>query len=150
MVTLACLIHYFSSKTCTFLNRLLAWYKTVFLVVVFAAGIAYGRKHGSQWDDKTQPPRRGSWEGLSAMVFVLYSYQGWENANYVAGEIGTRQGRTSTQTLRIGAFLAVGLIWLLYVLVTVAYYELFDYAIITEQQMDLSFALEFAPKVSYL
>ena len=136
VVTLVCLIHYFSSKAGLFLNKLLAWYKTLLLFVVFIAGMAYSRKHGSKWNDKSNPDKPNNIESLSAMVLIFYTYQGWENANYVgtlstrkgianslqvAGEIRALKNRSGTRTLKAGAFLAVGVVWLLYVLVTVAY-----------------------------
>ncbi|KAF2730347.1 hypothetical protein EJ04DRAFT_567848 [Polyplosphaeria fusca] len=147
VVTLVCIIHYSSSRAGLFLNKTLFWYKIVLLFVVFVAGISYSDKHGSQWHDRTAPERGSSMDGLAAMVLIFYSYQGWENANYVAGEIRALEGRTPARTLKIGAFLAVGIVWFLYVTVTVAYYRVLDYATITGNYSDLGVALHFAPKV---
>lgn len=118
VVTLVCLIHWFSSRAGLFLNKLVAWYKTILLVVVFIAGMVYSGKHGSKWQD---PVEKGSAsDGMAGMVLIFYSYQGWENANYVAGEIRAFEGRTSRRVLNIGALLGVTTVWILYVLVTVA------------------------------
>lgn len=150
VITLVCFIHGYSSKAGLFLNKLLAWYKVILLIVVFAAGMRYSDKHGSQWKDDTIPSNGSSMDGLAAMVLIFYTYQGWENANYVAGEIRALEGRTPFRTLKVGAFLAVGVVWILYVLVAVAYYRVLDYATITGTQSDLGVALYFAPKVRYL
>ncbi|KAF2474440.1 uncharacterized protein BDR25DRAFT_122014 [Lindgomyces ingoldianus] len=146
-VSLVCLIHYSSSKAGLFLNKALAWYKVILLFVVFVAGMAYSHKHGSQLHDKTAPARGSSLDAMSAMISVFYTYQGWENANYVAGEIRALEGRTPTRRLKIGAFLAVGVVWILYILVSLAYYKVLDYKTITGGQSDLGAALYFAPKV---
>lgn len=82
-VSVVCLLHYSSSKAGLFLNKLLAWYKVILLVVVFSAGITYAHKNGSKWHDDTIPPRGSSLDAMGAMVSVFYTYQGWENANYV-------------------------------------------------------------------
>ncbi|KAF2111931.1 amino acid permease-domain-containing protein [Lophiotrema nucula] len=147
VVTLVCIIHGHSSKAGLFLNKLLAWYKVVLLIVVFVAGMRYSDTHGSQWNDETIPANGSSMDGLAAMVLIFYTYQGWENANYVAGEIRALEGRTPARTLKFGAFFAVGVVWILYVLVAVAYYKVLDYATITGTQSDLGVALYFAPKV---
>ena len=76
----------------------------------------------------------------------------------VAGEI-----RAPTRTLKIGAFLAVGLVTILYILVTLAYvsalqpsllsdtkvsqYLACDYETITSTESDLGVAILFAPRV---
>lgn len=74
VVTLVCLIHWFSGRAGLFLNKLVAWYKTILLIVVFVAGMVYSGKHGSQWHD---PVDRGSaTDGMAGMVLIFYSYQG--------------------------------------------------------------------------
>lgn len=51
-----------------------------------------------------------------ALLQVLYSYSGWENANYVLTEV-----RDAPRTLRKAAPLAAAAITLLYVLANIAY-----------------------------
>lgn len=81
VVTLVCLIHWHSSRAGLFLNKLVAWYKTILLLVIFIAGMVYsGKKNNSQWNDSGD---RGTTDGMAGMVLIFYSYQGWENANYV-------------------------------------------------------------------
>ena len=84
VLSAVCLLHYFSNKFGLFLNKLFALFKTVLLFTVFVAGVKAARKEGSGFDDFTQSHgMRNPADGLAAMVLIFYSYQGWENANYV-------------------------------------------------------------------
>ncbi|KAF1839684.1 hypothetical protein BDW02DRAFT_463319, partial [Decorospora gaudefroyi] len=144
VVTFICLIHWFSSRAGLFLNKLVAWYKIFLLLAMFIAGMVYTKKNGSQWQDTGD---RGASDGMAGMVLIFYSYQGWENANYVAGEIRASQGRTSKKTLNVGAILGVSTVWILYILVTVASYNVLDYDTLTGPNNDLVTATRFAPRV---
>ncbi|KAF2129907.1 hypothetical protein P153DRAFT_315302 [Dothidotthia symphoricarpi CBS 119687] len=145
VVTLVCLIHWHSSRAGLFLNKLVAWYKIILLLIVFIAGMVYSGKEGnSHWNDSAD---RGTTDGMTGMVLIFYSYQGWENANYVAGEIRALEGRTPKRTLNIGAFLGVITVWMLYVMVNVALYRVLDYETLTGPNSDLAVALQFAPRV---
>jgi amino acid transporter len=53
----------------------------------------------------------------SALLNIIYSYKGWENANYVLSEI-----KNPKRTLKVAAPLAVGGVTVLYVLANVAYF----------------------------
>ncbi|KAL6707409.1 hypothetical protein ACN47E_004188 [Coniothyrium glycines] len=145
VITLVCGIHWFSSRSGLFLNKLVAWYKTILLIVVFACGMKYADVHGSEWTDSVD--RGGVKDGMAGMVLIFYSYQGWENANYVAGEIRAFDGTASKRILNIGAFLGVGTVWILYVLVTLALYNVLDYDTLTGPNSDLTAALKFGPRV---
>ncbi|KIV95112.1 hypothetical protein PV10_02802 [Exophiala mesophila] len=59
----------------------------------------------------------GAYEYCTAILRIVYSYKGWENANYVLGEI-----RNPTRTLKVAAPLAIGGVTILYVLANVAYF----------------------------
>ncbi|ROW03719.1 hypothetical protein VMCG_05336 [Cytospora schulzeri] len=59
----------------------------------------------------------GAYGYATALLRVVYSYKGWENANYVAGELKDPQ-----RTLAVAAPLAVGSVTILYVLANVAYF----------------------------
>jgi amino acid transporter len=92
-----CLLHYFSSQLGLFLNKLLALYKALLLFSIFIAGMIASGKEGSGAHDWTTkyPPGHGNRgiSSLAALVLVLYSYTGWENANYVSTLIvSTRSG----------------------------------------------------------
>ncbi len=59
----------------------------------------------------------GAYAYSNALLNIVYSYKGWENANYVLSEI-----RDPRRTLTIAAPLAVGGVTILYVLANVAYF----------------------------
>lgn len=59
----------------------------------------------------------GAYAYANALLNVVYSYKGWENANYVLGEI-----KNPRRTLAVAAPLAVGGVTILYVLANVAYF----------------------------
>jgi amino acid transporter len=59
----------------------------------------------------------GAYAYCSALLRIIYSYKGWENANYVVGEL-----KHPRKTLAIAAPLAVGGVTILYVLANVAYF----------------------------
>lgn len=59
----------------------------------------------------------GAYAYATALLNVVYSYKGWENANYVMSEL-----KHPRKTLAIAAPLAVGGVTILYVLVNVAYF----------------------------
>jgi amino acid transporter len=73
------------------------------------------------------------------MIYILYSYQGWENANYVGGEI-----KVDKPDLQLGGYLAVIVTTILYVLATVGYYEACSFDTITSQNSDLGMGQYFA------
>lgn len=53
----------------------------------------------------------------NALLNIIYSYKGWENANYVIGEL-----KHPRKTLSVAAPLAIGGVTILYVLANVAYF----------------------------
>ncbi|KAK3374170.1 high-affinity methionine permease [Lasiosphaeria ovina] len=59
----------------------------------------------------------GAYAYATAMLQVVYSYKGWENANYVLGEL-----KNPRRTLAIAAPIAVVGVTILYVLANVAYF----------------------------
>ncbi|KAF2624273.1 amino acid transporter [Macroventuria anomochaeta] len=145
VITFVCLIHWHSSRAGLFLNKLVAWYKIVLLVVIFISGMTKSSGNQSKWSDSGNGV--STTDGMTGMVLIFYSYQGWENANYVAGEIRASANSTSKTTLNIGATLGVTTTWILYVLVTVAIYRVLGYEDLTGPHSDLAVALKFAPKV---
>ena len=54
---------------------------------------------------------------MPALLRIIYSYKGWENANYVLGEI-----KNPKKTLTWAAPIAIGGTTVLYVLANVAYF----------------------------
>ena len=59
----------------------------------------------------------GVYQYASALLRVIYSYKGWENANYVLSEV-----KSPRRTLAIAAPIAIGGVTTLYVLANVAYF----------------------------
>jgi amino acid transporter len=74
VITLSCGIHWFSARAGLFLNKFVACYKTILLLAVFGAGMVYSGKNGSNWNDNVA--RGSKSDGMAAMVFIFYSYQG--------------------------------------------------------------------------
>lgn len=59
----------------------------------------------------------GAYGYSTALLQIIYSYKGWENANYVLGEL-----KNPRKTLAIAAPIAIGGVTILYVLANVAYF----------------------------
>ena len=133
--TVACLLLYFVLRGCLLLNSVFASLKLALLSVFFVAGIVHGCKSGSGLLDFNEKQSGGSAiDAIAAMTYVIGTYEGWENTNYVsniksfirashatnlsqiAGEISA-----SKKTLKWAAFTALTTMTALYVLVTVAY-----------------------------
>ena len=99
-VSFICLLHFFSRKMGIFVNNALAAYKIGLLLFVVVAGFAClaGAGAGDQKGDGYGKVNLGDaftgssgspYAYASAMLSVLYAYQGWENANYVGPAIPT-------------------------------------------------------------
>lgn len=78
VITFVCLIHWHSSRAGLFLNKLVAWYKIILLVVVFISGMV---KSGGNKSKLSDSGNGGSpTDGMAGMVLIFYSYQGGLNA----------------------------------------------------------------------
>ena len=110
------------------LFNVLGIFKVVILLFIVCAGFATlaGHRRSPDPENFTNAFRVESGDGYSnggaygyatALLNVIYSYKGWENANYVLGEIKNPQ-----RTLPIAAPLAVGGVTVLYLLANVAYF----------------------------
>ncbi|KAF2719260.1 hypothetical protein K431DRAFT_314229 [Polychaeton citri CBS 116435] len=119
-----CVILAASAKFGMFLNKSLALFKFFLLIIVFCRGFATsGNASAPQEFIAPDNQDTSAWSYMGAFVLVVYSYSGWENANYVAGELReASEGRTGG-SLVFGAMGAVLATTLLYVLVVVAYYS---------------------------
>lgn len=80
---ITCLLLYFSNGLALALNRITAVYKIVLMLVVFVAGVAASSKQDSGASDFENTYSSDPTKTLSALVYILFAYQGWENANYV-------------------------------------------------------------------
>jgi basic amino acid/polyamine antiporter, APA family len=85
------------------------------LVIVLAAGLflAPSAPAGATQTAPSAP----SWSGIGlAMIFVLFTYGGWNDGAYISAEVRHRE-RNMSRAL----FLSIGLVTVLYVLVNLAY-----------------------------
>jgi amino acid transporter len=82
-----CLIQLFSSRAGRVMNRFFALMKITFLIVLFVFGCAYIGKHGGQTHFMEKTPNLPTFNYAQALVVVLYSYDGWENATFVSGSL---------------------------------------------------------------
>jgi APA family basic amino acid/polyamine antiporter len=86
------------------------------LVAVLTAGLLLAPEipPGSPPAPSQDPP---SWSGIGlAMIFVLFTYGGWNDGAYISAEVRDRE-RNMSRAL----FLSIGLVTALYVLVNLAY-----------------------------
>jgi amino acid transporter len=79
-----CLIQLFSSRAGRVLNRFLALVKITFLIVLFVFGCAFIGKHGGATHFTEKIPNLPAFNYAQALLVVLYSYDGWENATFVS------------------------------------------------------------------
>ena len=84
ILSIICLLHYFSRRLGLFLNTAFALFKVFLLAAVFIAGAMARHKNDSGMTDfKTKHEGANGKDSLAAFIYIIYSYQGWENANYV-------------------------------------------------------------------
>lgn len=100
-----------------------AVFKMVFLIfLIFACIVRLGINN--HWthvthrgkDDYNSVAPRSPTDIILAMYLVLYSYQGWENANYITGSIYGDTSEKRHRRLKWGALLAVTSVSILYII----------------------------------
>lgn len=128
-ITLVCLIHAFAPKTGIWLGNVLGCLKLIILMLVVCTGFAVlsGRsasKSPNNFSTFNGPGEVKSHDEVQiaggyalALLQVLYSYSGWENANYVLTEV-----RDAPKTLKVAAPLAVSIVTVFYVLANIAFF----------------------------
>lgn len=126
--TFAVVLHTVAPKWGIRLFNVLGVFKVAVLVFIVFSGFAALAGHRLVPDphnfDNAFAIERGEGYGgggayaySNALLNIVYSYKGWENANYVLSEI-----KDPRRTLTIAAPLAVGGVTILYVLANVAYF----------------------------
>lgn len=86
ILTLVSFIHYFSRNSGLLLNLVFAVYKIILVFIFVICGcIASGQPGNGKSDWGDQPIQTKN--ALAAMIYIIYSYQGWENANYVCQKV---------------------------------------------------------------
>jgi amino acid transporter len=108
-----CLLLYFSGSAGRRLNRFLAGLKIIFMIILIVGGIVKAIKTGLQnfnEDRNTKPSSHAA-----AFLLILFSFEGWENATFVAGEIPKygvlRRGFIAGITLVSFLYFAVNLLF---------------------------------------
>ena len=85
VITTVCLLLYFARRLCFILNNIFALFKVVLCLVLFGAGMYDIHKDDSGVKDfNERQPGSDPVSTIAAMVYILYSYQGWEHTNYVS------------------------------------------------------------------
>ncbi len=87
-----------------------------FLVAFVVAGLVVGGGHVANLDDRPPVDWRLSHEMLFALIYISYSYTGWNAASYIAGEIGD-----APRSLPRAIILGTGLVMALYLALNVVY-----------------------------
>ena len=82
--SVVCLLMYFARRLCFVFNSTFALYKIVLLLFIFIVGMVHSRGPSSGLQDFNEKHSgyRGK-DALNAMLAVIYSYEGWDGANYV-------------------------------------------------------------------
>ncbi|KAL1875908.1 hypothetical protein VTK73DRAFT_9763 [Phialemonium thermophilum] len=130
-ISVVCLIHSLTPRLGIWLSNGLGALKLVILALVVCTGFAAlaGRTvaptphnfssfngEGSSSDPDEDSTAAAAGYAL-ALLQVLYSYSGWENANYVLTEV-----RDAPRTLRKAAIMAVSVVTIMYLLANIAYF----------------------------
>ncbi|KAH7006598.1 amino acid permease-domain-containing protein [Fusarium venenatum] len=124
ILSIICLAQFFSPAFGRRLNKFLAVVKIGFLVGLVAVGLAaLGRDFDSHSSDGASLDRGEDWSErrevrskvsfAKALLVVLFSFEGWENATFVAGEIPPNK----QQNLRRGFLAAAFTVGSLYMIV---------------------------------
>ncbi|KAF2234857.1 hypothetical protein EV356DRAFT_532407 [Viridothelium virens] len=141
--TVVCLLLYFVRRLCFVFNSAFALYKIIFCLVIFVAGMIASRRSNSGFDDfDTQFSGYNGADSLTAMIYILLCYQGWDSANYIAGEI-----KDCKRTLKWSAVTAISILTCLYMLVTLAFFSVTDYVTLTNKSGQANAATQFSQKV---
>lgn len=89
-LTIVCLTHYFSRRFSIVLNNILATFKIGLLVIIIVFGFIASKRSingRADWNSPPYPrdkPKDIPKDYFTAFLLVMYSYQGWNNANFVS------------------------------------------------------------------
>jgi len=82
VLSIICLVQLISARAGRTVNRIFAIVKVVVLFVLFCFGANQAKIHGNS-ADFTKHGTISKIEGTQALLIILYSFEGWENANFV-------------------------------------------------------------------
>ena len=130
-LTILCLVNYWSSSVGRKLNRWVAVLKLVFLVILVIAGAVrtHYRKFEGNGFVECAPVDHSAADAAKAMLLVIFSFEGWENATFVAGEIAPED----QSNLRKGFMCAVAVVGCLYMAIVAVFMYAVPYVPITIQ-----------------
>lgn len=140
-VSFSVLMHSLLPKWGIRLFSVLGIFKVIVLLVIVCSGFAalagQGRKKNPRNFENAFAIEHGDGYGgggayayANALLNVVYSYKGWENANYVVGEL-----KRPRKTLAVAAPLAVGVVTILYMLANVAYFAVIPKATLAKSDV---------------
>ncbi|KAK4167859.1 high-affinity methionine permease [Cladorrhinum sp. PSN259] len=157
VLTAICLIQYFSPNTGRKLNKFLATIKILFLVALFAVALSAVSKplmtpgpngkevnRAEDWTKwHTPAPKEGqrvikrTWATFAkALLAVLFSFEGWENATFVTGEIPPEK----QHVLRRGFIAAVCTVGVLYLLVVAVFLHSISWEAVDAARQNIHYA----------
>ncbi len=127
-VTIAVLLHSVLPQWGVRLMNLMGVFKVLVMLVIAFSGVAalvgyrgtddpHNFDHSFSRADMARYGTGGFCAYSNALISIVYSFSGWESANYVLSEV-----RNPRRTLAIAAPLAVGLVTVLYMLANIAYF----------------------------
>ncbi|KAL4812941.1 amino acid permease-domain-containing protein [Aspergillus spinulosporus] len=131
-----CAVHYRLVNIGIWANDCLTVYKVLFLLVLVFAGFVETCRQGVDGgllgvgDYATTHGSPSPTNVALAILQVLYSYQGWENANYVTSEI-KGAGKHKKRRLKRGAFIAISVVMFLYISFNMFVFFILDFDSIT-------------------
>jgi amino acid transporter len=116
-------------------------FKVAVLLVICFAGFAAlaGRRlvddphnfdNSFRFEDGDGYSTGGAYAYSNALLNVVYSYKGWENCNYVVGEL-----KNPRKTLAVAAPIAIGGVTILYMLANVAYFAAIDKSTLAKSEV---------------
>ncbi|KAL6354973.1 hypothetical protein LRP88_12331 [Fusarium phalaenopsidis] len=127
-ITFAVVLHSTLPKWGIRLFNVLGVFKVVILLFIVFSGFAalaghrrvpnpHNFDHAFRIEEGDGYGGGGAYAYSNALLNIIYSYKGWENANYVVSEL-----KHPRKTLSIAAPIAIGGVTILYVLANVAYF----------------------------
>ncbi|KAL4981765.1 amino acid permease-domain-containing protein [Aspergillus falconensis] len=132
-----CTVHYRFVNIGIWANDCLAVYKVLFLLILVLAGFVETCRQGADGgllgvgDYATTHGNPSPTNVALAILQVLYSYQGWENANYVTSEI-KGAGEHKKRRLKRGAFIAISVVMFLYISFNMFVFFILDFDAVTD------------------
>ena len=154
VLAVVCFFLWVSPRSGLVLSKTIAAYKIVLLIVLGCWGIAArndnsGYEPTKDWGYQENDQPHSSIQRLSGFIYVAYSYNGWENACYVIGQIDKSDSHWR-EKIRWGGMVAVFLVSVAYSILTLGYYVSCEYADINDnihKARDLGIARVFSDKV---